>query len=411
MLFDAAPDSLLQMNIAILSDHFLPQIGGGEFIVHYWAEGLAKRGHQVVVPTLRPINQSEDQGMRFSYSVDRSAQIPYAYTLSRLIQLYRIHHNFKLDIVHANFIYPAGRIGTLIQRWLGVPCVVSGQGSDILVYEPLQYGNLLNPEVLRKTKKVLTQAAGLIFNCDRVKDRFAELGASPDRMYNLYNGTSLDKMKSDQRAILRTRYGIGSADVVFITVCRHSPIKGLHVLLEAVRILKDHKTPFKVMLVGPRVEKLRNAVKENGIEERILIVGELPLEVDTSSQIPNMPSQAVVDHLFASDVFISPSLSGTFELSASDAMAAGRAIIVSDNIGNKDVVENGTNGFVFANGDAQELAGVMKVMLDNPSGIQGMGDKNRELAKTLDWNYLSGELESIYRKVIMRWRSEKGNMS
>lgn len=61
------------------------------------------------------------------------------------------------------------------------------------------------------------------------------------------------------------------------------------------------------------------------------------------------------------NVFVLPSKGETWGLSVNEAMACGLAIIVSDNVGCwPDLVENGTNGFIFPSGEINDLVKIMQ---------------------------------------------------
>ncbi|MBL7996393.1 glycosyltransferase family 4 protein [bacterium] len=391
------------MNILLLTDHFLPNIGGGEFIAHYWADALTRKGHKVIVPTLRPAFRSYNETMVFPYEVHRAPFIPFQPTLSSLLQFYRIHRKHKIDIIHANFLYRAGYVGVKLQEIFKVPCVASGQGADILIYEPLHYGNLLDLKILEKTKHVVKLLSGFIYNCQKVRTRFLELGGQEEITHHVYNGSPYKDIRSDRRITIRRELGVNENDILFVAVSRNSKIKGLHLLIDAVEKLKHHPQPFKVLLIGPHTEQLNEPICRRGLSSFFHIEGEVPFEIDKKTNIPKMPTQHIVDNLCASDVFISPALSGTFELSASDAMSAGLAVIVSDNIGNRDVVYNGDNGFVTENNNSDSIASAMGNFLDNPLLAQVMGKKNKEIAKQFDWDTIAEKLEAVYEKTVQRW--------
>jgi glycosyltransferase involved in cell wall biosynthesis len=395
------------LNILLLTDHFLPNIGGGEFIAHYWADALTRKGHKVIVPVFRSAFRKPTETMVFPYEVDQFPFIPYLHTLSSILHFYRIHRRHKIDVIHANFLYHAGYVGVKLQSLFGVPCVASGQGVDILIYEPLKYGNLRDPKILKKTKRVIGQLSGFIYNCQKVRNRFLELGGKEEIAHHVFNGSPYKDIRSDARIPIRRELGIKENEIVFVSVSRNSKIKGLHLMIDAVDKLKNHIQPFKVLLMGPHTEQLQEPIFQKGLSRFFHIAGEMPLEIDPVTKIPRMPAQHIVDNLYASDVFISPALSGTFELSASDAMSAGLAVIVSDNIGNRDVVQNGDNGFVTENNNVDSIAAAMRQFLDNPALAMQMGKKNKEIAKQFDWDCIAEKLETVYEKTILHWKHSR----
>jgi glycosyltransferase involved in cell wall biosynthesis len=86
------------------------------------------------------------------------------------------------------------------------------------------------------------------------------------------------------------------------------------------------------------------------------------------------------------DVFVLPSRSETWGLALNEAMACARALIASSNVGGaRDLIQPGTNGWVFPSGDAAGLAGVLQAALDaGRPGLKVMGDAGR--ARSVHWS-------------------------
>lgn len=384
------------MNILLLTDHFLPNIGGGEFVVHYWAESLVRRGHTVVVPTLKPFLRKFKETMSYPYVVHRFPYVPYLPDWSRMQQFRLLHKRFKFDVIHANFIHQAGTVGVKFQEKFGIPCIATAQGGDIHTYPELGYGNLLDQKVKIETANTLKKLSRIIYTSRRLKEEMIQLGANPDRMSYVVNGTPYHNIQSDKRETIRKSLGIDDDTMLFVCISRNSTIKGLHLVLEAVKKIRDVKYKFKVVIGGLHTEKLQPVVENNGLANHIKIIGTLPVEIDPSTKIPLMPTRAVVDYLCASDVFLAPALSGGFELSAMDAMAAGLAIIISEKIGNQDLIENDKNGYVVNNNNADSIAEAMVKLLQNPEATRKMGVYNREISKQYDWDQIAIQLEKEY---------------
>jgi glycosyltransferase involved in cell wall biosynthesis len=394
-----------RLSICILSDHFLPLIGGGEFVPHYWAKFLTERGHAVVVPVLRPLRGKRENIPAFNYIVSTFPYLPFMPMMSRMIQFYLLHRRMKFDVVHANFLYPPGYVGRMIQRWFNVPCVATAQGADIHTYEG--YGNLRDPKTLRRTLKVIRTLSGLVFTSQKIREQMIALGADSHRMHYVVNGTPGEAIVSNRRETLRRELGVEPTELLFVVISRNSPIKGLHLVLDAAATLTRQGKKFKVLIAGLKTETLRNEVVRRGIDHEVHVAGTIPLEIDKQTRIPKMPTQQVVDYLCASDVFLAPALSGGFELSTMDAMAAGLCIIISDNVGNQDLIRTGHNGMVVPNNRADYLADAMGQMIDRPEEARKMGKVNKELAREYYWDKIAERLETVYRKTINQWKENR----
>ena len=76
------------------------------------------------------------------------------------------------------------------------------------------------------------------------------------------------------------------------------------------------------------------------------------------------------------DVFVLPSVYEPWGLVVNEVMNAGRAVIVSDQVGcGPDLVRPGENGYIFPAGDIAGLCGALKNILDNQQKCRAMGQK------------------------------------
>jgi len=80
------------------------------------------------------------------------------------------------------------------------------------------------------------------------------------------------------------------------------------------------------------------------------------------------------------DVFVLASVDEPWGLAINEAMAAGRAIIVSDQVGcQRDLVQSGVNGFVVKAGDTEALAASIEAMFADPMLAGKMGAESRRI--------------------------------
>jgi glycosyltransferase involved in cell wall biosynthesis len=77
------------------------------------------------------------------------------------------------------------------------------------------------------------------------------------------------------------------------------------------------------------------------------------------------------------DVFVLPSIHEPWGLVVNEAMNAGKAIVVSDEVGcQPDLVENGENGLVFPARNVDALAGTLASVLADPAVYRKMGERS-----------------------------------
>jgi glycosyltransferase involved in cell wall biosynthesis len=85
-------------------------------------------------------------------------------------------------------------------------------------------------------------------------------------------------------------------------------------------------------------------------------------------------------------VFVLPSRHEPWGLIVNEVMNAGRAVIVSDEVGcQPDLVEDGVEGCVFPAGDVTALTDALRKVLATPATAEAMG--RRGLAKIETWDF------------------------
>lgn len=87
------------------------------------------------------------------------------------------------------------------------------------------------------------------------------------------------------------------------------------------------------------------------------------------------------------DVFVLPSVQEPWGLVVNEVMNAGRAVIVSDQVGcGPDLVKDAENGFIFRAGDIAGLAGALRQVLGNPEKCARLGQKSLEIIR--NWSFI-----------------------
>lgn len=103
---------------------------------------------------------------------------------------------------------------------------------------------------------------------------------------------------------------------------------------------------------------------------------------------------------YAGDLYAMLSKFDTFGLVVLEAMAASLPVLISKNVGAKDLVSEGINGFIIDNtADPDMIAGKLAIMMD--SDIRSR--IAREALKTAtvhSWDRTASEVEAIYEEIL-----------
>jgi N-acetylglucosaminyldiphosphoundecaprenol N-acetyl-beta-D-mannosaminyltransferase len=173
--------------------------------------------------------------------------------------------------------------------------------------------------------------------------------------------------------------------------------KGIHVLLDAWRHWGNGAPQLEIVGDGPERLSLQKSVKENGIEDKISFLGQLPfLEVQRRLRLARL--------------LVLPSLCFEgFPMAIIEAFSLGVPVAVSDIGPLPNIVKNGESGILYEPGNALSLYHTMKEIWDRSDQLSSLGQGARqEFDKkyTADTNYEN--LMKIYGAAIENKQSREG---
>ncbi len=193
------------------------------------------------------------------------------------------------------------------------------------------------------------------------------------------------------RADIRGRYGIGASDILLLFVGMNFEVKGLDTIIAALakaRATRREKN-IRLLVVGRGDEdKYRGIAQSLGVAEAVLFAG---------TQV-----EGIERYYRAADIFIMLSKFDTFGMVVLEAMAAGLPAIVSPNVGAKDLVEEGVNGFIIPAPQDVNAAAECIIRLSDTAQREAMGIAAVQTASAHDWERLAANMEHLYQDVLSR---------
>src|SRR6202521_4145478 len=344
------------VRICMLTDYFLPHIGGGvEGVVYELSTGLARLGHEVLVVTLNTDGAAGRERIA-GVTVVRAPAIQ----LSRVtgmqvavapiapITAARAIRDFRPDLIHTHSrFFFLSAVAPALKALQQVPLVTTLHVAEI--------ARLAGWSRLAVSAYEKTVARFLLANSDQitvVSDavlRYATrvLHVDVGTMTVIPNGVDLDRFYPAE-----DRSNDESGKIV-VFVGRLIFNKGPQYLLSAApRVLERHPDArFVFVGDGPMADELRATTHATGLDGAVEFTG-------VTDDVPRVLRRA--------DVVVRPSLSEGMPLTVLEAMACGLPVVASTVGGNPEIVRDGITGFLVPPGESAILADRIGDLLDDP---------------------------------------------
>ena len=148
---------------------------------------------------------------------------------------------------------------------------------------------------------------------------------------------------------LRAQLGLEGATVIGFAGSFYA-YEGLHLLVEALKLLAPRRADLRLLLVGggPQEAALKALVKERGLTDRVVFTGRVPHD-QVSRYYDLMDVLAYPRLKIRLTDLVTP-------LKPLEAMAQGRVLVASDVGGHRELIEDRKTGFLFGAGSPDALA-------------------------------------------------------
>ena len=178
------------------------------------------------------------------------------------------------------------------------------------------------------------------------------------------------RLTSSSAAINRSTAASLPVNLLFLS--NLIPSKGVYVLLDACRILKDKGLDFQCNFVGGETKEIDRARFEAEVQRR-------GLEGMVRYEGPKYGEEKE-EYWRSSDVFVFPTyyFNECFPLVILEAMQHGLPVVSTDEGAVPDMVADGVNGFVCERKDVSGLAGALERLITDASLRMRMGEVGRK---------------------------------
>lgn len=334
------------MKIAMMTNNYLPFVGGVPISIQRLSDGLRQEGHEVVVfaPTYKEHAEEtamEDSVMRyhsFIKGIVNGASVPNSFDR-------RIEREFAkggFDVIHVHHPMMIGWTAAYLSRKYNVPLALTYHTR----YE--QYMHYIKASCFKGMvplyMKEYMKYCDMVFAPTPLMQNYLESIGVTAQIRVLPTGIPEESFAPDEvkAALLRRSllgYGEKTHDEKYLlcTVARLAKEKNLEFLFHVLSDRKKAKTQsdFRLVLVGegPEEKRLKKLAGELDLTDEVYFAGRVP-----NGEIKN--------YCRASDAFLFSSLSETQGIVLLEAMAASTPVLAIRATGVSDIVANGINGFM-----------------------------------------------------------------
>ena len=366
-----------------------PTYGGSGAVATELGIALAARGHEVHFISYRqPFRLPSFLPRVFFHEVQVGAYPLFEYPpydLALAVQMHEVVKMHGVEVLHCHYAIPHATSAWIAREMLraehsDVAVVTTLHGTDITLVGQDPSFHAITKFSIEKSDRITAVSEYLraetfnAFHCTGCRVAVIPNFIDPavyDR--SLYSRSELLPFAGDRKVLMHI-----------------SNFRAVKRVRDVVRIFAKvaAKTPSVLVMVGDGPE--RPAAEEEaralGVSNSVFFLGKI---------------ETVAPLLASADVFLLPTSSESFGLSALEAMASGVPVVGSDSGGLPEVVTNGVTGLLYPVGDVDSMAaGVLSIITD-PSRQADMGAAGADDARSrFALDTVVSQYEELYRSAL-----------
>ena len=267
----------------------------------------------------------------------------------------------KIDVIHAQYIYPDGVLAYQLNKRFGIPYFVTSHNERYFFERKLS--KRLALKIFRNASKVLpiNQTNALYFKSLGVSNiELAPLGFN--------------------ESFLREQKQIAHNSLSIFTVSVLIPLKNIDKVIRAIgKLIPKYEITYTIIGKGPEKENLVKLVGDLHLNEHIKFVDHIPHE-------------EISDQMYKHDVFIMPSYFETFGRVYFECMAMGIPVICAKNSGIYGLFKEKEEGLAVNHESIDEIIHALEYLIGHPRERIEIGLKGQKLVRNYTWTEVAKDL-------------------
>ena len=384
------------MKILIASDLHWPTINGVATFSRTLAQGLAARGHDVLV--IAP-SQTGKRSMQVdnNYPIARTASVPFPFyqnfriSLTPQREVKKIIEEFEPDVIHIQMLMWIGQAAMKYGNKYGIPVVSTNHAMPENLMDNLK---LLAP-VARPINYMLREY-GRRFHS---KSDFVTMPTQsaidmfevnmPNPVVAVSNGIDLSRFHSGEApADLYHKFHIPTDRPVVTYIGRLDAEKHISVLLRAfAHIYRETNAHLLIVGDGTDAEHLRQLARDLSIVHHVTFTG-------------RVSDEEIVALHRVGQVFCMPSPAELQSIATLEAMASGQPVVAVDAGALRELCQDGINGYLCQQDDDAQIAESLAKILGSKTVRNKFSKASLSIAGQHDLEYTLDQFETIYADLV-----------
>ena len=364
-----------------------PTFGGSGVVATELGLELSKKGHEVHFITYSQPVRLELLGANVHFHEVHVPNYPlfhyqpYELALSsKIVDMVKAH---QIDVLHVHYAIPHAYAGYMAKKMLheegiDLPIVTTLHGTDITLVGSHPFYKTAVTFSINKSDAVTSVSQSLKEDTQRLFNTKKDIIVIP-------NFIDLDKHKPTNKNCQRNLLAMPDERVI-AHISNFRSVKRIPDVIHIFHAIQK-EIPSKLMMIGegPEREKAEQLCVELNIENKVVFLGN---------------SNEVNKILCFSDLFLLPSQTESFGLSALEAMASGVPVISSNSGGLPEVNINGVSGFLSPVGDIKSMSQNAIHILKNPNDLETFKKGAKSTASKFDIHQIVPSYEKVYKTAL-----------
>ena len=331
-----------------------PTYGGSGAVATELGIALAERGHEIHFITYQqPFRLPSFLPRIYFHEVDvgRYPLFEYPpYDLALAVRMHEVVLAHRLDLLHVHYAIPHATSAWIAREMLGaarpdIKVLTTLHGTDITIvgqdpsFHAITKFSIEKSDGLTAVSRYLRAETQSAFGCS---------GCRIEVIPNFIDPTVYDRARYEPQ--LREQVG---GRKVLMHISNFRAVKRVRDVVDVyARVARE--MPSVLVMVGDGPERIdaEQEARRLGVQDDVFFLGKL---------------EAVAPLLASADLFLLPSQSESFGLSALEALATGVPVIGTRAGGLPEVVRDGETGALCAVGDVEGMAGEAIALLRDPA--------------------------------------------